>query len=362
MARIYQSRALLDPSILNMAEQAKQNYINQNRNIIDRQAKAWSENLPKIAGFIGSGIQQSIRQSMLDDAEEEARGELKWSKKPTFGVDEATLAENKKFNAGIDNKLAEMKANQEDPMYLAAKQKFIETGDPSAMNAYKQNVLMQQARMEEAKRKAIEDANAKALHDEVAMRSARPDFIKIMDKYVDPSTSESERNILGEQMKALQIKYPGIESGVDVEKLREAKAVDAKNKLEAEKKENERRLKVTNFLASFPESFKDKTAKDAAIAEINANSDMTNAEKDAAIKTIQSMESEALGTHKRIKSETDTKAAKKTGEKMDEAEARKKYGKYVGSKNRADWLRIPAQYRGTLFTRDLTTHEIQEIK
>lgn len=205
MARIYQSRNLLDPSLLSIAEQKKQQYIQNNRDYLNKQTEAINTALQGIGKAATDAYGRYSRRNLVEDAE---AGYDKWDKE-----------KQEEYNT--------MKA---DPYYQAAVDKFIQTGDPSSMNAYKQNVLMQQARAQDAFRKAEEAKQAKALHDEVAMRTARPDYMKVVDKYIDPNTSEGEKEILKEQLNAYKTKYPGIETGIDVEALREAKYADAIDK------------------------------------------------------------------------------------------------------------------------------------
>ena len=227
MARIYQSRNLLDPSLLSIAEQKKQQYIQNNRDYLNKQTEAINTALQGIGQAATDWYGRSSRRNMLEDSfNKSIRDKLEIPE----GTSPEEVAKLEKINAWVDKKNDSLTRSWNDPDYVAAREKFIQTGDPSSMNAYKQNVLMQQARAQDAFRKAQEAKQAKALHDEVAMRTARPDYMKVVDKYIDPNTSEGEKEILKEQLNAYKTKYPGIETGIDVEALREAKYADAIDK------------------------------------------------------------------------------------------------------------------------------------
>lgn len=354
MARIYNSRALLDPSLLSLAEQKKQQYIQNNRDYLNKQTEAINTAIQGIGKAATDAYGRYSRRNLIEDAE---AGYDKWDK-----------AKQDEYNT--------MKA---DPYYQAAVDKFIQTGDPSSMNSYKQNILMQKAKEAEATKKAEEAKQAKAFHDEVAMRTARPDYMKVVDKYIDPNTSEGEKEILKEQLNAYKTKYPGIETGIDVEALREAKYADAidKRTLELAQAQKEKNLLAnrmnieTNVIPNIntkgelgpdgkvltPDEKKVNYKK--LITSMYNNGTLTKDDYEALYKQIEGTQTQSELTNKSVSNAVAGAAGEQTTEAIKIAKAKKDYGYLVGSTKRADWMKIPAEYRGTVFVRDLTTGEIK---
>lgn len=369
MARIYNSRVILDPSLLSIAEQKKQQYIQNNRDYLNKQTEAINAALQGVGQAATDWYNRGSRKSLLNDSENSM---LRDKIEIAEGTSPEEVARINKINTWVDKKNSEAQSMMSDPMYQAARQKFIETGDPSAMNSYKQNILMQQMRAQDALRKAEDAKQAKALHDEVAMRTARPEYMKVVDKYIDPNTSEGEKEILKEQLNAYKTKYPGIETGIDVEALREAKDADVidKRTLELAQAQKEKdllanRMNIENNVIPnintkgelgpdgkvlTPDEKKLNYKK--LITSMYNNGRLTKGDYDALYKQIEGTQTQSELTKKSISNAVAGVAGEQTKKNIQDTQDKNEAQGYVGQKmNSLQFSHLPENVRKHL-TRD----------
>ncbi len=157
--------------------------------------------------------------------------------------------------------------------------------------------------------KAEAAAERKQKADELAalkLAQARPEYMKIQKQMLDAVDAGKfdEAAIYQEQLNALNVEH-GIGVSKDVDKLKQGWK-DARDKA------SEKRLKVANFLATIPTTFKNEAAKTRWYEEINNNTDMSTEEKAKEIERIRNIESGRT----KVKKAAQGGAASYTGEKV----------------------------------------------
>lgn len=145
MARIYQTRQLFDPSLAEYMEQVIQNRVanesNRNKNLLSSTRTMLSSVGETVDDYIGS----YKRQKELQNAEA-----------------------NKDSLPYI-----------EDPMYRAAREEYIRTGNSQPITSYMLQKETAKAIALEEKKAAEEKARTNAFHKSVRLSQARPEYIKI---------------------------------------------------------------------------------------------------------------------------------------------------------------------------------------
>ena len=353
MARIYQSRNLLDPSLLSVAEQKKQQYIQNNRDYLNKQTEAINTALQGIGKAATDAYGRYSRRNLVEDAES---GYDKWDK-----------AKQDEYNT--------MKA---DPYYKAAVDKFIQTGDPSSMNAYKQNVLMQKMKADEATKKAEDAAKAAEWHENVQFGTDQANVAKLTSQMYE---ALDKGNLAGaeaiqQQIKSYEDKWApkNRNFGNTAEAMLKARQEEIQTKADEEMgaknlkslqeaDEADRKYRAELFInEKIPKLFGKETDKNAVYADIQGAVESGLLKPEEATKLMQEVRNAESGEVANKKARANAVAVasgKATTDAINTAKAKKDYGNLVGSTKRADWLKIPAQYRGSVFVRDLTTGEIR---
>jgi len=353
MARIYQSRNLLDPSLLSIAEQKKQQYIQNNRDYLNKQTEAINTALKGVGQAATDAYGRYSRRNLVEDAES---GYDKWDK-----------AKQDEYN--------NMKA---DPYYQAAVDKFIQTGDPSSMNAYKQNVLMQQARAQEATKKAEDAAKAAEWHENVQFGNDQANVAKLTSQMYEAldKGNLAAAEAIQQQIKSYEDKWApkNRNFGNTAEAMLKARQEEIQTKADEEMgaknlktlqeaDEADRKYRAELFInEKIPKLFGKETDKNAVYADIQGAVESGLLKPEEATKLMQEVRNAESGEVAKKKARANAEAAfssNKTTENLKTSNAKKDYGYLVGSKKRADWLKIPAEFRGSVFVRDLTTGEIK---
>ena len=167
---------------------------------------------------------------------------------------------------------------------------------------------------EMGKAEAVAERKQKA--EELAalkLAQARPEYMKLQKQMLDAvdAGNMEEAAIIKRQMDAIEFDH-GAKFGEDAQGLinaREQARIARENKA---KTDAEKRLRVANFLADLPTTFKDDNEKKLAYADINANTDMTPEQKAKEIERIRNIESGKT----KVKKAAQGGAASYTGEKV----------------------------------------------
>ena len=159
----------------------------------------------------------------------------------------------------------------------------------------KQNDLQRAAMLEIARmNKADALAERKQKEAEMAalkLAQARPEYMKLQKQMLEAvdAGNMDEAAIIKSQLGAMETEH-GTNFGADAQSLIDARQKALANKKAAEEAEAVRRLKVANFLATIPTTFKNEDEKTPWYEAVN-NSVMTDDEKAKEIEHIRNIES-----------------------------------------------------------------------
>lgn len=337
MARIYQSRALIDPSLYQLSGQLMNERIRQEherRKMLSDAITAAGEGLGKT---INSGIEEyKTRQ------DEAARKEY---------IDQV-MADNEEFAK-----------YQNNPFFKAGVNEFIRTGASSPLMSFLSS-----------ERAAQEHSDTKKWHDAVRAEQARERYAKNLELY-DKADTEAQKqqyllanqalekefgNIFGQQMSD----YAVAKNQDDIEARRLAYEL-AEDKKEAEAKA--RRSDDTKYWIQQnimpvgsvkPEKAKGKVVKSAEevrgeIADfINRNPDLDDGDKKELLDKLFGNKTQTELNQSAADSANASFTGEKTGQALKDADNKKKAKTYVGQKlNSLQWNKVPEEQRKFL-TRD----------
>lgn len=231
MAIYSNTRAMIDPSLIAMVEQAKQNRLNNYNAIKDNLTKGTREMISGLSDNVGKGITKYNRMSEVEDDD-------------------------------IWNVLPE---ESNDPVFKAARQHFIETGDSSQLNAYRMAKANEKAREEE---KIIRAQEAEARNQEKMALDKNIDTEKVNEWYnqMVQTTDPFEQDQLEKKIKTLNAKWGGsLISDEEIEQKKQWKKDQAvkkssfynakaeyKDLIRKAKNETERK-KVMEYISNDPE-------------------------------------------------------------------------------------------------------------
>lgn len=314
MARIYTSRQLLDPSLISMANQAVQNRIAQDaarrRNVID----AWSN----VGTTAGSAFDKYMDAKRAEDEQK------------------------KRFQSVY---LRSSEEDRRDPIFRAALDEYARTGSASPLS----NLILQR-QAAEARNQAAEDALAERKAKENALKiaetnAAQETYAKLQKDMLDALDAGKTQDAAIKQkaLEALEKKYAD-ENGISpfgdtAAIIKQAREEEIKNRKEAEEKENNRLLKVANFLSGLPTTYKDNKDKEQIYKSINESKILNAKEKSDAIYKILGIESRKTASAKSVQNAVAGKAGEKAGKAIDEVEAGKALAKKA-AKKKADGYRL----------------------
>lgn len=321
MARVYSSRIMLDPSVLqNMNNINQQRYQNE------------------------AARRQSVLSPMRD---------LLYSAGKTF-----------------DDSIAQYNREQEvskwdlgtDPVANAAREEYIRTGNSQPLMSYQMQKLAAEAKKRADEKAEAEKKYQKELHDAITLREDRNKYSQLqanMFKAMDEGNM-ADAQTYKNQMEGLEQHYAKYypdyknpfgdtaESMWNARAEQKKKADEKRAQEEADKQElelgeknlkaiqdineQERLYKVEQFLSTLPTVFKNDAAKQKVYDLINSNEDMNTAEKAAMLKKVRETDSGETAKKKAKQGAVANKAGEATGEAIDEAKNKAKAQVYVGQK------------------------------
>lgn len=346
MARVYTSRIMLDPSVLqNMNNIAQQRYQNE-----AARKQAMSSSLRNLLYSAGKNIDEGIKSYQRA---KEVAGETEY-----------------------DN----------DPTYRAAKEEYIRTGSTSPLSQYVLQRETIKAREAEAAKRAEKEAEDKAWHDAVRLAEARPEYSKVLQNMYtaidagDYATADVYKN----QLKAFETKFGADAFGNSAEEMAEARkktaeAAAAKKALEErnermmiasenlEKKEAEEKAaeQAKNALwletqsiptieekeideetkKPIPTAVKKQEAKEQVLRMLETNAISVD-DANRLTKLIDSIETVEEAKKKAKKQAVATKTGEATGKAIDESTNKAEAAKYIGQKmNSLNYEDIPDNIR-----------------
>lgn len=335
MARVYSSRIMLDPSVLqNMNNVAQQRYQNE-----DARRQSVLSPMRDLINSAGKSFDDYVAES------QRANEVSKW--------DLVT-----------------------DPIANAAREEYIRTGSSQPLMSYQMQKLAAEAKKRADEKAESEKKYQKELHDAVTLREDRNKYsqlqanmFKAMDEgnmadaqtyknqmegleqhyakyypdYKNPfgDTAQSMWNARSEQKRLADEKRAQEEADKQELELGEKnlKAIQDIN-------EQERLYKVEQFLSTLPTVFKNDAAKQKVYDLINNNEDMNTAEKAAMLKKVRETDSGETAKKKAKQGVAANKAGEATGEAIDEAKNKTAAMEYNGKKlNSLEWNKIPDEQK-----------------
>ena len=308
MARIYSSRLLLDPSVLQMANAAMQNRIAN-----ETALRKW------VGQSVGSGLQSALQN--IGGAIDSGYQSYKDQKDQSYRRDQ------------INNFMSAEQLS--DPFMRATAEEYIRTGDAGKMTQYMLGKEAAEARREAAAQSAQERADTKNLHDAVRLENARQTYIKNLDAY-NKAETETEKEYYLQANTALEKEFGSAPFGQTMESYKKAYAKD-------KQKANDSFDYKMQFLSTMPAgSFRNENDRRVALETIkNArdNGYLTDTDYKDLVKTVNSTESlektRATGTE----SVVENKRKEGIAEKIDEVKAKKALAKKANAK-KAKGLRL----------------------
>ena len=278
MARIYQTRNLLDPQMIAMANQSQQNQYNAGHNRIG--------NITNAVGNALTGLAQAGTDAYNTYKENEARD----------------LRERTVNSWNIDPVFAN------DPVFKAAREEYIRTGSTGPLSQLKMQMEAAKARENELairKQEAAALANKQA---EINLNEARPKYMELVNKMLTGEITPNEKQVIEAQLKDYETRFPGIQGTVDREAL--AQGIE-QQRIEEKKANDKEMMRADNALDEMnqvktmlrnpkltPEQ-RDAIAKD--INDSNKYPFMNQEERTALRKEVYGTETQKEATSKNIK-------------------------------------------------------------
>lgn len=337
MARIYQSRALIDPSLYQLSGQLMNERIRQEherRKMLSDAITAAGEGLGKT---INSGIEEYKAKQ-----EEAARKEY---------LDQV-MADNEEFAK-----------YQNNPFFKAGVNEFIRTGASSPLMSFLSS-----------ERAAQEHSDTKKWHDAVRAEQARERYAKNLESYDKAETASQKQQyllanqalekefgpIFGQQMSD----YAVAKNQDDIEARRLAYEL-AEDKKEAEAKARQSddtkywiQQNIMPVGSVKPEKVKGKVTKSAEevrgeIADfINRNPDLDDGDKKELLDKLFGNKTQTELNQSAADSANAAHTGERTGQALKDADNKKKAKAYVGQKlNSLQWNKVPEEQKAFL-TRD----------
>ena len=362
MARIYNSRVILDPSLLSIAEQKKQQYIQNNRDYLNKQTEAINAALQGVGQAATDWYGRSSRRNMLEDSYNKS---LRDKLEIPEGTSPEEVAKMEKINAWVDKKNDLLTRSWNDPDYVAAREKFIQTGDPSSMNAYKQNVLMQQMRAQDALRKAEDAKKAAAWHENVQFGTDQANVAKLTSQMYEAldKGNLAAAEAIQQQIKSYEDKWApkNRNYGNTAEAMLKARQEEIQTKADEEMgaknlktlqeaDEADRKYRAELFInEKIPKLFAKESDKNAVYADIQDAVKSGLLKPEEATKLMQEVRNVETKEVAKKKAKTNAEASasgKATTEAIDTAKLKSNAQKYNGQKmNVLQFNKIPEDER-----------------
>lgn len=305
MAKVYNSRSLIDPNMYSVMNQQIQNRV------------ANQLNRDKMLG-------ESVRHMLT-------------------GIGETTDDYIGRFQREKELQNAEANRNSlpyiEDPIYRAAREEYIRTGSSQPISSYMLQKEAAKARQLEAKKRNDEQARIKWNQEQIDLQKDQNRYQELTSKALDAQAAGDYTTALfyTNQAKELEAKYAnkGMDFGSNISGLIEArekteyekwkKEEEARqDKEEADKLEQERLYNVEQFLSTIPTVFADDEEKEGWRNQINANEYMTTEEKTKALQELRKIQTGKAAAQQARQDARTNKTREKTEKAIDEKEEKKK--------------------------------------
>jgi hypothetical protein len=331
MARVYTSRQLLDPSILQMRQQADDAYLQRQQ----QQRQNFYNSLQTGANALGKAIGQGI------DAYRD------------YSKNQEDMAKRRELLGNY---------NLQGPEEAAIGEEYERTGDPSKLLTLRQIKEANDARKAQLEESKLERAKNEAFHKSVRLAQARPEYAatqKQMFDAIDAGDFETA-NIYASKLKAYETEF-GTEpfgGAAETAKINRMKTAEAKKLAEekakaeqeaADKAEAERQYRVADYLTKIPTTFKDEDAKTEWYEYIRNNVDMTPSEKASEINNLRNIETGKTKMKKASQSAAASAAGDETKKGIEDTKNKSAAQAYVGKKlNSLEWNKIPEEVKAFL--------------
>lgn len=305
MAKVYNSRSLIDPNMYSVMNQQIQNRVANQLNRDKMLGDSVRHMLTGIGETTDDYIGRYQRQKELQNAEA-----------------------NKDSLPYI-----------EDPIYRAAREEYIRTGSSQPISSYMLQKEATKARTLEAKKRNDEQERIKWNQEQIALRDDQNKYQELTSKALDAQAAGdyTTAQFYTNQAKALEAKYAdkGMDFGSDISGLIEArkkteyekwkKEEEARqNKEEADKLEQERLYNVEQFLSTIPTVFANDEEKEGWRNQINANEYMTTEEKTKALQDLRKIQTGKAAAQQARQDARTQDVRKNTEKKLDEKTEKKK--------------------------------------
>lgn len=320
MARIYTSRQLLDPRMIQMANQATENRIAQEAARRQNVLNAWQN----VGTSAGSAFDKYMAAKKAEEEQNKRYNELLWNSS---------------------------EADRKDPAYLAAINEYSRTGSASPLS----NLILQrqaaEARKQAADQAKIDKNAADQMHKAVRLEQARGQYAKNLQGYnAAQSNAEKQQFLLAN--KALEKEFGSDAFGQTMDDYAEAKRLDdisANLKEEEENRRDNESYYVKNWIREniIPLGSIKRKEDQIEIADfIRDSKGLTEADRKELLDEVLKNKTQAEAVRTAQQGAAATHAGKKTTEKLEEADNRNKAKRYVGKKlNALELKKIPEEVK-----------------
>ena len=316
MARIYNTRQLLDPSMIQ---------------------------------YISNRADQNVAfdKSLRDKNTENIRNLLLQGGKTAKDIRQQNERENEVSLWDLPN----------DPVARAAREEYIRTGSSSPLMSYQMQKLAAEQRAADEQSKMEAAKRSKALHDAVTLRDDRNkhnEYQSLMFKAMDEGRL-ADAQAYKEKMTGLENfykeNYPEFENpfGGSAQSMWDARQQEMNTRKDQDIAEQNRQYEVAKFISTIPKIFAKEDDKKPYYEQINNNEFLNQKEKTELLKDIRNIEAGDTSMAKAKQNAKSAHGGKKTTEDLENADAKAKAKKYIGQKmNSLEWLDIPDDVRALL--------------
>lgn len=402
MARVYSSRIMLDPSVLqnmnNINQQRYQNEVARRQSVLspmrdllysagntfdtwlERKEREWelsdlenTNDIKKMAENIGIDLSSATKDgdNTIINLDDNLKSKIQ-------SYSNFIPEEYKKFidlennRITIPTKMLETSnnSNMKDPIYRAARNEYIRTGSSSPLMSYQMQKLAAEERLRAAEKAEAEKKYQKELHDAVTLREDRNKYSQLqanMFKAMDEGNM-ADAQTYKNQMEGLEQHYAKYypdytnpfgdtaqsmwDARSEQKRIADEKTAEA-NRLErmgqniekefADNSYNQRIWFETNVLPGL-KNVQDKAQAKEQVERIANN--LTEEDRKALHSEIDATETLGEKKKKSVEGATANKAGEAAGAAIDEAKNKENASKYSGKKlNSLEWNKIPDEQK-----------------
>lgn len=338
MAKVYNSRSLIDPNMYSVMNQQIQNRVTNQLN----RDKMLGDSVRHMLTGIGSTVDEAYT-NWKNKKEEQARYDQI--------MGQSTIAQ------------------QSDPNYIAAVKDYAKTGNAQPITSYMLGKEAAEARKLEAQKREDAAAAEKARNDAIRLENDRTDYLKAQKSMMDSMAAGdyTTAEIYKSQMNAIEKRYePGtfgsssddlynarkkaIEEAAakkeieerDERMMRESEALEKKEAEEKAANSYSNRIFIETEVIPNLKNVQNKAEAKAQIERLYNDGQLSMEDRKALHAKIDGTETVGEGKQKVHKQ----KAEEATGKAIDEANNKTEAMKYVGKKmNSLEWNKIPTEQK-----------------